>query len=611
MKSSFFKLLSCALLLLLLSIIPARSQTVNITPKNVYFGRIPEGKSALREVLIYNIGTKSLNISKLRIEGTDAALFTLAPDPGSVSLGIAQKLVVPVAFKPLMDGTYSARLVVESNASSSPNYADLSGISTDLDKGVITFERILGSPDGNGASVVHELPDGGFIVAGSITRLNQEYSDAALTRTDRYGQIEWRQWYGEEEWSEGFSSVIVSADGGYIAAGSHSHTEQLGQPNIFVVKTDAAGNLVWKKSYGKSDFRADGAADITATADGAYLIAGYTQLQQHKDAYLIKIDANGAILWEKTYGGSGGDDISRIKPAADGGFVFVGSTSSHGGTGGADYDFYLVKVDAAGNLVWEKNYGGSNWDEAHSFIFTADGGYLLAGFTASPEFGAVAREAFLIKLDASGNKEWQKLYGWEHKDAANEVIATDDGGYLFVGSSERHYDLAFTTWRSDLYVVKTDGSGVEQWSKTFGDVQEEGGSFVRQTSDGGFVICGYTSSYSKANDVYLLKLSRNGLFTAIHNPHQEAAPERFALAQNYPNPFNNLTVIRYTLPRPAQVELSIYNLRGQQICTLENEAKPAGTHMVRFTNTTLASGIYYYQLKANSTIITKRMLLLQ
>ncbi|MBN2357115.1 T9SS type A sorting domain-containing protein [candidate division KSB1 bacterium] len=596
--------------LLTITVTAAFSQTVNISPKNLYFGRIPEGKKAQRDILIYNIGTKTLNISKLRIEGTDAALFKMAPDPGSVSLGIAQKLVLPIEFLPAMDGSYSAKLIVESNAASSPDIADLSGISTDLDKGIITFERIFGSPDGDGTGSVRETADGGFIIAGSMVRLNEDYSDATLTKTDKYGQLEWRRWYGEEDWSEGLGAAIVTPDGGYIAVGSHKHSAQLGQPDIYVVKTDASGNLVWQKSYFQSVFKADESSDIIATADGGYIIAGDTQKEQDKDAYLIKIDADGKVLWEKLYGGIGGEDIAAIKPSGDGGYVFVGSSSTYSTSGPSDYDFYLVKVDASGNQVWQKSYGGTDWDKAGGFTMTGDGGYLLAGYTASPEFGAVARDAYLIKLDAAGSIEWQKLYGWEHKDGATEVITTDDGGYLFVGSSERYYDTAFEVWRSDIYVVKTDGGGVEQWSKTFGDVQEESAAFVRQCSDGGYIISGRTSSYSKDNDIYLIKLGRDGKFTAVQQPVTEL-PKEFALEQNYPNPFNAVTSIQYHLPYTGNVELAVFNIQGQQVCTLINGVQQAGSYLIRWNADDLAGGFYFYRLHTEGLVQTRRMLLLK
>jgi len=586
------------------------SQTINITPQTLYFGKIPEGKQAVRDLLIYNIGAQSLNITNFRVEGIDASRFKIVSNPGSVSLGIAQKIVLPIEFIPGSEGNFSAKIRIESNASTSPDFAGLTGEGTDLAQGFIAFERIIGGPNNDGAGSVKETADGGYILAGSTTRLDQEYSDATLIKLDAYGQIVWSQWYGEEEWSEGFAEVVSVSDGGYIAVGSHSHTEQRGEPNIYAVKTDASGNLVWKKSYGKSEYKPDAAADIISAGDGGYLIAGYTQTQENKDAYLLKIDSNGSVLWEKTYGGSGGEDIRKIKPSADGGYVFVGSTSSFYTGAAGDFDFYLVKIDASGNLIWEKHYGGTDWDRAASFIITNDGGYLMVGYTASPEFGAVAREVYMVKVDADGNKQWQKLYGWEHKDESADVIATDDGGYLIVGRSERLYDAKFDKWRSDLYVIKTDIIGNEVWSQTYGGFHDEGASCVRQVSDGGYIISGYTGSYSKDSDIYLLKIGRFGGFSSVFET-REILPVKIRLEQNYPNPFNNSTIIPYQLSQKTNVQITIYNIHGQIVRTQVNEPQQAGSYIIKFQADDLPSGLYFYQLKTNGFSETKRMLLLK
>ncbi len=598
------------LVILVLMISEVFSQTINITPNLLYFGKIPEGKQAIRDILIYNIGSNTLNITNLRIEGTNATCFKMASNPGNISLGIAQKHVLQIEFIPSAEGNFSGKIIIESNASTSPDFADLSGEGTRLDDGFIAFERIFGGPNNDGAGSVIETADKGFVIVGSTVRLNEEYSDASLIKLDAYGQIEWNQWYGEEEWSESLYEVIPSEDGGYLAVGSHSYSEQRGEPNIYAIKTDASGNLIWQKSYGISEYKPDAPADIIPSGDGGYLIAGYSQSQQNKEAYLIKIDADGNIIWEKTYGGSGGNEIKKIRQTTDGGYVFVGSTSSFYTGSEGDFDFYLVKTDAEGNLIWEKHYGGTDWDRANSFVITNDGGYLMVGYTASPEFGAVARDIYLVKVDADGNKQWQNIYGWEHKDSASDVVVTRDGGYLIVGSSERLYDSNFDTWRSDLYVIKTDGSGNELWSKLFGSDHDESASCVRQVSDGGYIISGRTRSYSKDSEIYLLKLDKSGGFSFVFD-YSDILPTEFHLFQNYPNPFNNITSISYQLSEDSFVELNVYNISGQIIRRLIQKFQQAGLYQIKFEADALPSGLYFYQIRADHQSNAKRMLLLK
>ena len=585
-------------------------QTINISPKTLYFGKIPEGKEAVRDLLIFNISIQALKINKVRIQGTDASLFSLVSDPGSVTLNLAEMLVVPIKFQPSAKGAFTAQIVVESNAASSPNLVEMSGEGTELSQGFITFERIIGGPNQDGAGSVRITADGGYIIAGSTTRLDQEYSDALLMKTDVYGQVEWSQWYGEEEWSEGFAEVLQTDDGGFIAVGSHQHSEARLEPDVYVVKTDATGRLLWQKSFGREPFKPDRGSDIIPTSDGGYLIAGRSTTALDENAYLIKIDANGNRLWERNYGGPAGENAASIKPTSDGGYIFLGSTSSYNTGGSGDFDLYLVKIDASGNMIWEKNYGGSDWDRGASVIVTADGGYLMAGWTSSPEFGAVARNVYLVKTDAAGNKQWQKLYGWEHVDEAAEVIATTDGGYLIVGSSERYYDAPMETWRPDVYVIKTDGSGNEEWSQTYGGLHNEGASSVRQVSTGGYIISGSTSSYSKDSDIYLLKIGRFGGFSAVTET-REILPAKFGLEQNYPNPFNSSTIIPYQLSQKTSVQITIYNIHGQIVRTQVNEPQQAGSHIIKFQADDLPSGLYFYQLKTNGFTETKRMLLLK
>jgi len=611
------KVLSKSLFLILILIFITSenfAQTISITPEyGLYFGRIPEGKAAVRDFLIFNSGSANLTVSNLRIEGAHSSNYTILENPGSFTLGIAQKTVISVKFIPASEGSKSAQVVIESNAGTSPDQIELTGEGTNLDNGFIAFERIFGNPDGDGAGSVRETADGGFIIGGSTTLLGEEFSDATIIKMDKYGQIEWSQVYGDDDWSESFSETIPTADGGYIAVGSEANSDDREPPDLWIVKTDASGTKIWDKSFG--DDENDSASDVIQTSDGGYIIAGSfqhdTSQRSDDDAYVIKIDSNGNTLWEKTYGGvDGGEGAASIKATRDGNFVFIGSTSSYSTGGASDFDFYLVKINADGDVLWEKTFGGSDWEKAGSMLVDDDGSFLMAGWTASPEFGAVASEIFLAKADAAGNELWYKLYGWEHKDSAAEIIKAENGGYLIVGSTERYYDEPFETWRSDLYVIKTDASGNEQWSKTYGGLHEDGASCVRRVSDGGYIISGHTKSYSKDNDIYLLKIDGVGDFIPVIIS-ENISPKVFQLDQNYPNPFNNNTFINYQLPQSIHVELNLYNVQGQQVRTLVNEYQQAGFYTIHFETNELASGLYLYQIKAGNFSVTKRMLFLK
>jgi hypothetical protein len=165
------------------------------------------------------------------------------------------------------------------------------------------------------------------------------------------------------------------------------------------------------------------------------------------DVFLIKTDANGNLQWAKTYGGTNWDDASSVQQTSDGGYIVTGRTYSFGAD---SFDVFLIKTDANGNLQWAKTYGGTNWDDAFSVQQTSDGGYIVTGFTAS--FGAGTWDAFLIKTDADGNVQWAKTYGGTGLEWASSVQQTSDGGYIVAGYTE-----LFGT--GDAFLVKTDANG--------------------------------------------------------------------------------------------------------------------------------------------------------
>jgi len=243
------------------------------------------------------------------------------------------------------------------------------------------------------------------------------------------------------------------------------------------------------------------------------------------------------------------------------------------------------------------------------------GGYILTGSTTA--WGAGASDVYLVKTDASGNQDQSfgnKTWGDEHRDGGGDVIETLDGGFLIVGSTENHYEpLPIDDWYSDLYIIKTDASGNEEWSKVYGGDRGEGSGLVRQMEDGSFIILGGTSSYgrSRDNDIYLLRVTDRGEVITSIPVENQIKPETFMLYQNYPNPFNNTTRITYSLAKNSQVNISIYNNQGKLVKELHTGVQNRGLHSIRFNADNLASGFYFYRIKADNFLETKRMLLLK
>jgi len=293
-------------------------------------------------------------------------------------------------------------------------------------------------------------------------------------------------------------SVQQTSDGGYILAG---YTGSFGAGgDILLIKTDASGNVIWAKTYGGTNY--EDASTFQQTSDGGYIVAAYTYSfgAGYRDIFLVKTDANGNIQWAKTYGGTGDDLVSSVQQTLDGGYIVAGYTTSFGAS---SFDIFLIKTDANGNIQWAKTYGGTNWDEASSVKQTSDGGYILTGRTGS--FGAGGWDIFLIKTDANGNIQWAKTYGGTDYEEAYSVQQTSDGGYVVAGSTE-----SFGAGLGDVFLVKTDANGNIQWAKTYGGTNWDYASSVKQTSDGGYILAGYTASFGAGNDIFLIKTDANG-----------------------------------------------------------------------------------------------------
>jgi hypothetical protein len=313
----------------------------------------------------------------------------------------------------------------------------------------------------------------------------------------------------EKNWEEG-KSLIQTSDGGYAIAG-FTISYGAGQADVYVIKLDANGNLQWTKTIGgkkaEGSFLIHAPGDIIQTSDGGYVIAGETysfgtgSSDVYSDVYVIKLDANGNLQWTKTIGGKYHDLGHSIIQTSDGGYAIAGSTISFGA---GWEDVYVVKLDANGNLQWTKTIGGPVGDWGHSIIQTSDGGYAITGYTES--FGAGEKDIYVVKLDANGNLQWTKTIGGENDDKGYSLIQTSDGGYAIAG-----YTSSFGAGRDDIYVVKLDAKGNLQWTKTIGREYRDRGSSLIQTSDGGYAIAGYTESFGAGwNDVYVVKLDVNG-----------------------------------------------------------------------------------------------------
>jgi len=362
----------------------------------------------------------------------------------------------------------------------------------------IAFAKTFGGDTTDYAFSVQQTSDGGYIVVGRTSSFGAGIYDVFILKTDASGNLQWSKTFGGSG-SDYAYSVQQTSDGGYIVAG---YTNSFGAGgDVFLFKTDASGNLQWAKTFGGSSY--EYAHSVQQTSDGGYIVAGgtYSFGAGNYDVFLLKTDASGNLQWAKTFGGSGWDLAYSVQQTSDGGYIVAGETYSFGA---GSYDVFLLKTDASGNLQWAKTFGGSGGDYAWSVQQTSDGGYIMAGYTSS--FGAGSYDVFLLKTDASGNLQWAKTFGGSNYELAHSVQQTSDGGYIVAG-----FTYSFGAGNEDVFLLKTDASGNLQWAKTFGGSEWDWAYSVQQTSDGGYIVVGFTYSFGAGSyDVFLLKTDANG-----------------------------------------------------------------------------------------------------
>jgi hypothetical protein len=366
-----------------------------------------------------------------------------------------------------------------------------------LAQDTLLWSRTYGGSGDDYCQSVRQTTDGGYIVTGSTESFGAGSDDVYLIKIDSTGDTLWSRTYGDGS-IEGGQSVQQTADRGYILAGFLFWLTPYNDQWVYLIKTDSLGNTLWTRKYGgESGSSLAEAKSVEQTADGGYIVTG----SSFNDVCLIKTDPLGNILWTRTYGGSMGDYARSVQQTTDGGYIVAATTRSYGAGGN---DVYLIKTDSTGDTLWTRTYGGSSCDYARSVQQTTDGGYIVAGQTES--FGAGDYDVFLIKTDSTGGTLWSRTYGGSGVDEGRSVEQTTDGGYVVTGWTE-----SFGISYLDVCVIKTDSLGNTLWSRTYGGSSDDYAYSVQQTTDGGYMVAGWTESYGGGNrDMMLTKLDSLG-----------------------------------------------------------------------------------------------------
>jgi len=312
--------------------------------------------------------------------------------------------------------------------------------------------------------------------------------------------VTWARTFGGHGADYGYS-VQQTSDGGYIVAGTQQDTSS-GSAKVCLVRTDQEGHTLWAHPF-PGGLYSDVGYSVRQTSDGGFIVAGamIPDETSYVDFFLAKTDSQGSELWSKNFGTRNFDQGRSVLETPDGGFVVVGVGPYP--TGGGPDRVWFVKTDASGNRLWGKTFGGP-WDNAgYSVSPSDDGGFIIAGYTESVGVGT---DVYLIRTNANGDTLWTRAFGGAELDFGYSVQQTTDGGFIVAGSTS-----SFGAGNEDVYLVKTSAAGDSAWTRTFGGPDIDQGYSVQQTADGGFIIAGCTRSFGAGwDDAWLIKTDGNG-----------------------------------------------------------------------------------------------------
>ena len=325
--------------------------------------------------------------------------------------------------------------------------------------------------------------------------------------------IEWQKCLGGTA-DDFANSIQQTSDSGFIVAGETRSNDgdvsgNHGKSDAWVVKLNSLGDILWKKCLGGTGN--DYARSIQQISDGGFILTGYTNSNNgdvsgnngYYDAWVVKLNSSGDILWQKCLGGTYDDYARSIQQTSDTGFILAGYTFSNDGDVSGNHGFsdaWVVKLNSSGDIIWQKCFGGTNEDYAYSIQQTSDSGFIVAGYTFSNDGDVSGYHGYfdywVVKLNSSGDIEWQKCLGGTNNDYANSIQQTSDGGFIVAGYTESN-DGDVSGYHGgdyDAWVVKLNSSGDILWQKCLGGTIDDRAYSIQQTSDGGFIVAGFTVS---------------------------------------------------------------------------------------------------------------------
>lgn len=361
-----------------------------------------------------------------------------------------------------------------------------------------------GGPDDQDALAIRPLPDGGFVMAGDLGRPGAGDWDAWVLRLSPEGRVAWQEALGTGlgEWA---SNAVPTSDGGIVLVGECQWRR--GSGDAWVARLDGQGRSLWQRRIGGDGY--DELLGIEQTPDGGFIASGTTDSAGagSGDLWVVRLAADGTPQWQRTYGGAGAEgpwDYSLpIRRTSDGGYVLCSGTTSFGA---GSWDVWVLKLDADGNVLWERAFGGAS-DELPAAVIETSGGDLVVAATTT-SFGAGNGDVWILRLSPGGELVWDRTFGGAGDEAAYGIAETRDGGLVTAAVTN-----SFGVGSYDAWILKLEGDGRIAWQRTYGGAGSEVpfAMQVHETPDGGLVVAGSTASTASGSyDAWAMKLARDG-----------------------------------------------------------------------------------------------------
>jgi hypothetical protein len=464
----------------------------------------------------------------------------------------------------------------------------------------IKFRHVLGNTGYDYGMSAKQTFDKGYIVCGSTTSVGSGNTDIYIIKTDSMGIPVNERYIGGINVDQG-TCIRQTADSGYVILG-YTNSAGAGGYDVYVIKTDPQLNILWKKTYGGTDW--DFGNSIEQTSDGGYVICGstYSYGKGDEDYYLIKTDATGDTLWTRTYGGPEREEGKSAIQTADGGYALTGYSLSLGDTLG---DFYTIKTNATGDVIWTNQFGGKQLDQANDILEQKNGGFVVCGETKS--FGAGKSDGILVEISNTGSSGRTYLIGDKEDDYVQSVTERMDGKIMF-GGYTKSYGY---TGKGDIYfgIINTDWTHYA--ATTFGGKQgKETVGSVEPTNDKGAIICGTTNSFRNLlEDIYLVKTDSNGFSTPIEvvllTKIDEQEKNNMLQFTVFPNPVQEITYVDVSTSSRSFL-IQLFDITGRILKQEYVSFHPVNS-TIPVNVSGFADGIYFIKITSDESTLSKRI----